>query len=67
MGGQRIQQAKKALILFLKSLPENSKYNIISFGSEFRRHYEESLSYTSKNVEATISLIETFDADFGGT
>ena len=67
MWGKRIEQAKKALILFLKSLPEDSKYNIISFGSKFERHYQESLLYTDENIEETINMIETFNADFGGT
>ena len=67
MYGKRIEQAKNALILFLKSLPEKSKYNIISFGSRFERHYEESIHYTDENLMETIKLIESFDADFGGT
>lgn len=64
MGGKRIEQAKNALILFLKSLPENSMFNIISFGSNFQRMYPASIKYNDQTVEETVDAIEEFDADF---
>lgn len=35
MGGSRIEKAKEALILFLKSLPVQTYFNVVSFGSNF--------------------------------
>jgi len=40
MEGNRIAMAKKSLIYFIKSLPENSYFNVISFGSEYQLLFE---------------------------
>ena len=67
MSGQSIETAKKALILFLRSLPPGSKFNIISFGSNFEWMFKTAVDYEQEVLETTISKIQTFSADFGGT
>ena len=42
MSGARIEKAKEALILFLKSLPEDSYFNVVSFGSKSIKMFEKS-------------------------
>ena len=67
MLGQRIELAKLSLIYFLKSLPENSKFNIISFGSDFEALSSENLFVNDENIQNALSLIEKFVADMEGT
>ena len=67
MSGSRIKVALDALELFIRSIPPNSKFNIISFGSTHQLMYDKSVTYNNKNMEHAINQIKTFRADLGGT
>lgn len=68
MYGNRISMAKQSLIYFLKSLQENgSKFNIISFGSEFNSMFEQNKLINDQNINEALKLVMNFDADMGGT
>ena len=67
MSGKSIQIASKALILFLRSLPPRSYYQIIGFGSHYEKYDESPKECTQQNIKESIKLIETLKADKGGT
>lgn len=67
MGGQRIEKAKQALILFIKSLPEDSYFNVVSFGSGSSSIFGEGVRYTNENIDKAVELVKKMDADMGGT
>jgi len=67
MEGNRIEGAKKALEYFLRSLPADSYFNVISFGSRYEMLYRESRKFDTQILNDAISKIHTFSANFGGT
>ena len=67
MDGTSINIASKALQLFLQSLPRGSYYQIIGFGSSFRKYDESPKEYTKENLQETFKKIKNLDADLGGT
>ena len=67
MDGTPIKLASKALLLFLQSLPANSYYQIIGFGSKYEKYDKIPKKYESKNIKESIKLIENLKADLGGT
>ncbi len=54
MNGVRIKQAKVALIIFLKSLPPGSYFNVVSFGSSFEQLFNNSKPYEDSIVRNAI-------------
>ena len=67
MSGGRMKMAKQSLFYFLKSLPEESKFNIISFGSDYELLFEQNLLVNDENIRKTLYLLQDFDANMGGT
>ena len=67
MEGKSIDLVKKALLLFIQSLPEGSYFQLIGFGSSFKKYNEKPVEYNQGNVRHIIRIINNLDADMGGT
>ena len=67
MSGNPIKVASKALLLFIQSLPAGSYYQIIGFGSNYKKYDEEPKEYNQENIKNTMQLIDDLRADLGGT
>ena len=67
MNGDSIEIASKALLLFLQSLPAGSYYQIIGFGSEFKKYDEIPKVYNENNIKKSKEIINKLKADLGGT
>lgn len=50
MDGIRIQNAIAALEIFLRSLPEDSYFNVVSFGSNFEFLFKNSMKNTRNTL-----------------
>ena len=63
--------AKDALKIFIRSLPVNCKFSIISFGSNFDaldyKNLDESIDYNDDSKDWTLQCIEQFEDNYGGT
>jgi len=67
MSGDRIVMARQSLIVFLKSLPKESCFNVVSFGTRHSSLYSSSVQTNQKSLESAIAQIEKFQANLGGT
>ena len=67
MSGRPMELVRKALLLFIQSLPENSYFQLIGFGSDFKKYNEEPVIYNKENVDNIIKIINELTADLGGT
>ncbi|OMJ74517.1 hypothetical protein SteCoe_26519 [Stentor coeruleus] len=67
MIGKKIILARNSAILFLKSLPRDSYFNIVAFGSHYKLFYPQSQRADEKSVAKTMKMLGDLEADMGGT
>ena len=67
MSGSYIRSARETLVLFLKSLPEGSYFNILGFGSSYEKLFPSSVCYNEQHLEKAIQHTQGMSANLGGT
>lgn len=67
MSGDRIERAKQALTLFLKSLPQDSYFQVYSFGSSYNTLFTTSNKYGDGSMSQAVAVVNSWSADMGGT
>jgi len=63
MHGEKMTILKQTLILFLKSLPFGSYFQIIGFGTSFTKYNQTPVLYNQKNMEDFLNFIPKLDSD----
>lgn len=67
MFGREIETLKQALILFVKSLPLGSYFQIIGFGTNTLKYIEEPILCNGKNIQKIFEIISNLKANLGRT
>merc|ERR1719348_542104 len=67
MGGQSMNLAKEALMVFLHSLPVNSYFNVFIFGRTFQSLFPESRLYDDHSIADAKTSAAGISANMGGT
>ena len=67
MSGSAIRLVSESLLFFLQSLPKDSYFQLIGFGSTFKKINDKPLAYNKENVKSTMDIIKNLKADLGGT
>jgi Ca-activated chloride channel family protein len=65
--GQRIAQTRKCLAIFISSLPPNSPFNIVRFGSNFEALFPGTVAYAAESSRRALAIAERLAANLGGT
>ena len=67
MRGPSIMNAAECLEIIIRSLPQNSFFNVILFGSSYTKLFENSQPYNNETSTKAISKAQNLKADLGGT
>ena len=61
-GDSAIKMAKKALEIFMHSLPDGSRFNICGYGTHFEFLFKEiSVTYNEETLKNAMADIQTYD------
>jgi len=67
MAGSSMRLVSESLLFFLQSLPKDSYFQLIGFGSSFKKINDKPVIYNKENVKYTMDIIRNLKADLGGT
>ena len=67
MAGSSIRIVSESILYFLQSLTKGSYFQLIGFGSTFKKINDKPLEYNKENVKNTMDIIKNMKADLGGT
>ncbi|CAG9319728.1 unnamed protein product [Blepharisma stoltei] len=63
----RIQLATEAVALFIRSLPENCYFNVVSFGSSYEAMFKKSKKYDKCSADEAHRVVLQYNSNMGGT
>ena len=67
MKGDSIKNASECLELFVRSVPNNSFFNVVFFGSSFYKLFDESVRYDTNTANKAITAAQQLSSNLGGT
>lgn len=67
MGGDSIEQAKRALEVCLRALETGCSFNVVRFGSNFQSLFPRPREYGERSLGEALGWLKAVDADLGGT
>ncbi|KAJ6246470.1 von willebrand factor a domain-containing protein 5a [Anaeramoeba flamelloides] len=67
MSGKRIANVRDLMNIFLHSLPDTCKFNIIGFGSSYKTLFKESVEYNEETLKQAKDHSSKMQANLGGT
>ena len=67
MSGSAIRIVSEAILIFLQSLTKGSYFQLIGFGSTFKKINDKPVEYNKDNVKNTMDIIKNLKANLGGT
>ena len=67
MMGSSIKLARDAINILLHSLPHTAYFNIVRFGSSYKKLFDTSVPYSDETLATAKKAMKNLEADLGGT